>query len=187
MPNWPEYIKLTENKLPRPLLVEALDHVNHRYSALDLGAGALNDSKYLLAAGFKKIMAIDSEEVPPLVNSAFVFKKILIEDYDFPSDTFHLVNAQFVLPFVKKEKLSRVVSDIKKSLKDGGIFTGQFFGTNDDWSKLSYVSIFSKEEVLKMLSGFEKILVREEEKEAPMANGNRKHWHIFHFIVKNNN
>jgi SAM-dependent methyltransferase len=187
MPNWPEYIKLTENKLPRPLLVEALEYVHHRYSALDLGAGALNDSKYLLSVGFSKVVAIDSEEVPLFSHPAFIFKKVSIEDYDFPSDTFYLVNAQFVLPFIKKDKLRHAIAGIKKSLKDEGLFTGQFFGTNDDWNKLPSVSIFSKEEVLDMLSDFEKIVIREEEKEAPTASGSLKHWHIFHFIVKNNN
>ena len=53
MSHWSQYIAKTKNKSPRPLLVRALSYVKNKNKALDLGAGALNDSRYLLENGFK--------------------------------------------------------------------------------------------------------------------------------------
>ena len=184
MPNWPEYIKQTENKSPRPLLVEALEYISDKNEALDLGAGALNDSKYLLLLGFK-VTAVDGEELVKIDSDNFTFNKTKIEDYKFPENKFSLVNAQFVLPFIKREALEMVLSDIKKSLKPDGIFTGQFFGDKDDWNKLDSVCVFNREEVKELLNDFEELLLREEERDGKIANGETKHWHIFHFVVKN--
>ena len=184
MPNWPEYIKQTENKSTRPLLVEALDYVSNKDTALDLGAGALNDSKYLILLGFK-VIAVDGEELVKIDSDKFVFNKTKIEAYNFPENTFDLVSAQFVLPFIKREDISRILSDIKKSLKPEGIFTGQFFGDRDSWNKLAHVCVFNNEEVKELLNDFEEILIREEERDGKIASGETKHWHIFHFIVKN--
>ncbi len=183
MPNWPKYISLTKNKAPRRLLIEALDFVSHKDSALDLGSGALNDTKYLLTI-FNNVVAVDIEEAEKINNSAFIFNKTKIEDYDFPENTFDLISAQFILPFINKDELARVIEDIKKSLKSDGVFTGQFFGSKDSWSELEDVSVFRREDIEKMLSGFGVIVLREEEKDDLALGGALKHWHIFHFIVK---
>ena len=188
MANWLQYIDKTKHKPPRPLLVSALEYVNGKEAALDLGAGALNDSRYLLKFGFKKVTAIDSEEnlelVKEIKSKKFNFIKIRIEDYIFTENVFDLVNAQFVLPFVKKEKMDSVILGIKKSLKTGGIFNGQFFGVNDSWCNLLNVTVYSREEVNHFLSNFGVISLKEEETEGQTALNGEKHWHLFNFIVR---
>ena len=52
---WKKYQGRTANGKLRPLVVEALEQVTRRDSALDLGAGALNDTAYLLEQGFKEV------------------------------------------------------------------------------------------------------------------------------------
>jgi len=188
MPDWPQYIDLTKNKPPRKLLVRALEYVREKETALDLGAGALNDSKYLVAAGFKTVIAVDIEKKLELSNgldkNIFIFKQIKIEDYDFPVDYFNLINAQFVLPFIASKEIGRVLDDILKSLRRNGIFTGQFFGINDDWRDRDGISCYSKAEIMDFFSGFEIIDLQEGEKNDQTALGGLKHWHLFHFIVK---
>ena len=57
---WKKYYKDTEGRPPRKELIEALEFVQNRDSALDLGAGAMQDSVYLLSQGFKEVIAVDS-------------------------------------------------------------------------------------------------------------------------------
>jgi len=191
MPNWPQYINATKNKPPRQLLVQALEYVKNKQTALDLGAGALNDSKSLLEAGFEKVIAVDSEENLELISDvnkeykdAFVFKKIKIEDYNFPENNFDLVNAQFVLSFIQKTKIVQVLDDIKKALKSDGIFVGQFFGIKDSWSGNSSISTYTEKEIKEFLFGLDIVYFQEDEKDGRTAMDGEKHWHIFNFIAK---
>ncbi|OIO06346.1 hypothetical protein AUJ26_00870 [Candidatus Falkowbacteria bacterium CG1_02_37_21] len=186
--NWTGYINITKNKLPRQLLVRALEYTRNREVALDLGAGALNESKYLLKSAFKKVIAVDNEEDSNLISEinhrAFSFEKTTIEDYSFLDDYYDLINAQFVLPFVEKEKMDVVISNIKNSLKKEGIFVGQFFGIKDSWSSRADVYVYTEEKVKDLLSGLDILYFQEEEKDGRTAMDEEKHWHIFHFIAK---
>lgn len=188
MSDWQEYINKTKNQAPRTLLVKALDYIKIKEAALDLGAGALNDSKCLQLAGFKKVYAVDTEEDQKLIkeldDQVFVFQKVAIEDYVFPLNFFDLVNAQFVLFFVKRDKITRVINDIKKTLKPGGIFVGQFLGLNDSWTNNPAVCAYLRVDVEEFFSGLEIIYFQEEEKDGMTAMNQTKHWHIFNFIVR---
>lgn len=189
--NWSQYINITKNKAPRRLLVRAVQYVKDKKAALDLGAGAFNDSKYLLELGFEKVIAVDIEVNSDLVSDmakkyedTFVFEKIKIEDYCFRENNFNLVNAQFVLSFIKKEKIIKVLNDIKKSLKNEGIFVGQFFGLKDSWNGRKDISAYGEEEVRRFFRGLEIIYFQEEEKDGLTAMGGQKHWHIYNFIAR---
>lgn len=188
MSNWQQYINNTKNQSPQTLLVSALKFAKGKEAALDLGAGALNDSKYLQKVGFKKIYAVDTEEslelIKELDNKVFSFQKVAIEDYIFPLNFFDLVNVQFVLFFVRRDKMTRVINDIKKTLKPGGIFVGQFLGLNDSWSNNPAVCAYLRVDVEEFFSGLEIIYFQEEEKDGLTAMNQSKHWHIFHFIVR---
>lgn len=186
--NWGGYISTTKNRPPRQLLVQAIKDVKNTEIALDLGAGALNDSKYLLEQGFKRVIAVDIEENLELSNNIdkwrFSFKKVAIENYDFLSNTFDLINAQFVLPFIPREKIESAIDNIKHSLKNDGIFVGQFFGINDDWKNKPGVCIYTKQKIEELLFNLDIVYFREEEKDGKTAMGKEKHWHIFNFITK---
>ena len=67
---WRDYYRNTRARPPRPLTLKALPHVPSRNQALDLGAGALNDSRYLLAEGFAHVTALDQT---PVAAEATVF------------------------------------------------------------------------------------------------------------------
>jgi SAM-dependent methyltransferase len=63
----PSYASLRVGRLPNQLLVDALDLLDVREGrALDIGAGPLNDTRFLLQAG----LAVDAVDTDPLILSA---------------------------------------------------------------------------------------------------------------------
>ena len=188
MLDWPRYIQETKNKPPRKLLLRAVDYVRVLNSALDLGAGALNESKYLLSRGFKEVLAVDlikDDDLLKEIRAAnFYFENTSLEEYGFSINRFDLVNAQYVLPFIAKQRLNKLLFDIRRSLKIGGIFLGQFFGVRDSWQNENGVFVYSKREIENFLGDYEKNYFEEEEKDGQTVVGVAKHWHIFHFIVR---
>jgi tellurite methyltransferase len=185
---WSEYFNNTKDKPARPLLVKALPYVEHREVAIDLGSGALNDSIFLLREGFRKVIALDREPVAEeiavtLPHERFEYVISPLETFDFPV-TFDLVNAQYSLPFINPEQFESVFYKIISALNDSGIFVGQFFGDRDGWTLNDKMTFHSKEQVAKLLSGYEIILLEEKENDRPTASGNMKHWHVFDFIIR---
>jgi len=166
-------------------LLEALSYVENRYKALDLGVGALVESKYLLSQGFE-VIAVDQEKFSEeLSNTGFKFIQSSFKDYEFPKDAFDLITAQFSLPFNGKSDFKVLWSKIVVSLKSGGVFVGQLFGINDEWNvDGSELAFHSKEEVKELLTGLEVLKLEEVDKDGKLSNGNPKHWHVFHIIAR---
>ena len=55
---WEDFYKITKDRPPWPLLVEAVDLLEQREAALDLGCGAGRDTRFLLEQGFR-VTAVD--------------------------------------------------------------------------------------------------------------------------------
>jgi tellurite methyltransferase len=187
---WKDYVEQTKANPPRQLLVQAVPLVIEKSRALDIGAGALNESRYLLSQGFEQVLALDFEphaqavaDTLPSEHFSYVIRDVA--KYAFPSQEFDLVNAQYALPFVKPQEFNRVLQNIYDSLKPKGIFTGQFFGDRDAWNvEHSGMTFHTKAEAMEVLSNCEVLYFTEEEAEKPTAAGASKHWHVFHFIVR---
>ncbi len=183
---WDVYLKATENKSVRPLLVEALAYLSHPGAALDLGAGAMNDVKFLANNGFQ-VTAVDSnpdvakfiEEIPNTSLSICAYDK-----YDFPIDYFDLVNAQYALPFNPPETFSTMFTRLTVSLKKNGVLTAQFFGKEDGWSSKPQMTFLSEEEIRALLKPYKIHVFREEKKNGKTAAGGEKFWHVFHVIAE---
>lgn len=185
MNKWQGYYKDTKDKPPSKFLLEALSLVENKSRALDLGAGALVESKYLLSLGFD-VVAVDQERFPEQISdSKFTFVQSSFKDYQFPKDSFDLITAQFSLPFNGIEGFSELWNRIILSLKHKGIFVGQLFGENDEWNVAGSELVFhSKKEVEGLLTGLEVLKLEEVNKDNILSNGKPKHWHIFHIIVR---
>ena len=186
---WKEYFENRKNKPPRPLLVRALEFVKNKDTALDFGAGSLNDSIYLLEQGFKCVVALDKNDATQLIareapKDRFEYVVSPFEEYDFPTERFDLVNAQYALPFINPKSFEGVFGKIYSSLKPGGILTGQFFGDRDEWRNESHMTYVSLAEANKLLKPFKPLSFEEEEKDDTTALGKMKHWHLFHFIAE---
>lgn len=66
-----------------------------------------------------------------------------------------------------------------------GYFVGNFFGKKDSWANTKEnIMFFTKKETKELFSAFEIIQFNEIEKDATIASGEEKHWHIYDIIAK---
>ena len=184
---WRDYYRNTRARPPRPLTLKALPHVPSRNQALDLGAGALNDSRYLLAEGFAHVTALDqtpvaAEAAATLPQPRFRYDISRMEDYAFPPSTFDLVTAQFSLPFIPPDQFDRVFILILASLAPGGVLSANCFGDRDAWAGNPQMNFHSSADITRMLAPCTVLHFYEEEAERPTAAGVMKHWHIFDWL-----
>lgn len=185
---WSEYYEITKNRPPSKLLVRALEYIENRNKAIDIGGGALKDTKYLLSLGFDvtvidkdELMAKTAEQLPQTNLRYFVSA---FAEFVFPKNQFDIASAMFALPFNPPETFERVIGDIKNSLVTGGIFCGQLFGIHDSWNDREGMTFHTREQAEHLFSNMEVIVFEEEEKDGATANGTPKHWHTFSIIAR---
>lgn len=180
------YFKATYNAEPNILLQEAVLACPGG-NALDLGAGALNDSIFMLGKGFT-VTAVDSspltlEKSKQITDPHFTMIGSSFDTFNFPEKTFDIISAQWSLSFNPPETFNTMFESLKKSLKEGGIFCGHFYGIKDGWSDTKNMTFFSLEDVKNLLAGFNIIKLFEEEENVSSVEGGKKHWHVFHVIA----
>jgi len=183
--SWKEYYKKIRLE-PRPSLVRALNYIKEHpvaeKTAIDLGSGNGCDTVALLDAGWK-VLAIDSspESIPLLKKNA---GKQHLKNLTCVCEPFeevnlratYLINASYSLPFCNADAFKKLWQEIDNSLQLGGVFTGTFFGENDEWKDLL---LLSRAQVTELFRNFEVIYFNEEEVDKESATGPMKHWHIF--------
>lgn len=186
-----DYYAVHKDRKPSPLLKTAIGFVaeSENKKALELGAGVPVDALFLSENKFS-VTAVDiteeSKEMFETLNDQnikFIFSSFA--DIDYPENTYDIISAQRALPFInKKETLLELINKIKKSLKVGGVFTGQLFGTNDEWcTQGKEMSFVNKEEFEDLFKDMKIVHKSETEKDSTTANGNPKHWHIFDIVA----
>lgn len=189
MQSWSEYFELTKNRPPNPLLLTAVNLVVDRDTALDLGAGSLKDSKFLLNMGFQKVVAVEQDSSARKYRDKIPARRLSLqirhfEDLKLKPRSFNLVTAQFSLPFTSPPHLPRLMREIIAGLRPAGIFCGQFFGPKDQWNQPENNFTFVKARTLKKwLEPLDIIHFQEEETNGTTIDGEDKHWHIFHVIA----
>ena len=182
--HWKKYHQNTKDREPSKLLLEALQYVRNKDQALDLGAGALVESKLLLAEDFNEVTAVDVVPLENLDDTRFHFVESSFEDFSFPTNTFDIVNANLSLPFSKPEHFNEVWEKMKSSMVNEGVFSGQLFGVKDEWNKEdSEMTFHTRAQVESLLQGFKVKKLKEVEKEATLVSGGEKFWHIFAIIA----
>lgn len=186
--SWVNYYETTKDNPPQPLLVQAVSLLDKTGTALDLGCGAGNGTRYLLEQGFI-VTAVDADQ-----NAEGFLRQLPNQDHlnfivanfeTFQPESYDLVSAQYALPFNPKDTFRQVVERIKGAINSGGIFTGQLFGVNDTWNKPDTKMTFhTKEEAKELFEDMEILEFKEDERDATDASGTPKHWHVFHIIAK---
>ncbi len=190
MTDWNNYYTKHAKRKPREQVLRALNLCIKKDKALDIGSGTLAESALFLEQGFKQVVAVDKSVETKNFANYFDTEKFSLhicdfKDFDFIENNFDIINAQYSLPFYGKNNFVEFIETVKKSLKNDGVFVGQFFGDRDGWNiEASNLAFQNKEEVLKLLEGLDLIEFIEEEKDGKTAAGNDKHWHVFHFIAK---
>ena len=186
---WEDFYKITKDRPPWPLLVQAVSLLKCRDSALDFGCGAGRDTRYLLEQGMN-VTAVDSDPHAIELLASFPQNHLRVVKSSFEAFEFglyDLVNAHFALPFTPKEHFHEVFARVKYALNPDGIFVGQFFGVHDEWNtpenRMTFFTRVQAEDELKELRVVE---FREEDVDSHVADGTPKHWHIFHMIAQKN-
>ncbi len=190
IPDWGRFYGFTKDSPPWQLLVRAAALAPRRGSALDLGAGAGRDTRYLLEQGFQ-VTAVDADpravallaEISTLPQTRLRVVQSSFEDFAFA--TYDLISAQFALPFLPRDRFTDVFARLKAALVPGGIFAGQFFGVHDQWNTPDRSMTFlTRPEAAALLSDLEAIELTEEDVDGHVADGSPKHWHVFHILAR---
>lgn len=192
--DWSGYFTSVLGKEARETLVAALHAFNREGFAgglaIDIAAGEGRDTLELLRQGWQ-VIATDNHpdaflHLWPRVPEASR-PRLQTLDVDFatmqvpPCD---LVNASFALPFCEPRHFAGLWDRIVAAIRPGGRFAGQFFGDRDSWASRPTRSHHSRDEVLRLLEGFEIEMMNEEEKDDPPELRNPKHWQVFHVVAR---
>jgi len=157
--NWKLYYEKTSGKPPRETLTRALERLKNEKivgRAFDIGSGACNDVKFLLAQGWR-VIAVDNEpkaqayfENDYSENPSASFQLSAFQDIKW--EAVELVHAGFALAFCPKEYFQQLMQNIKATIKKNGRFAGNFFGTEHTWNDLL---LLSADEVKALFQDFE--------------------------------
>lgn len=188
--NKKKYYDITKNIKPHKNIIKFLNMHVKPGKAIDLGCGAGRDTIALLRNNWN-VLAVDKENTEHIIREQlskgeqerFVFQKSIFGKMDLPNS--NLIVANFSLPFVKKEYFGLIWNKINNSLLSDGYFVGNFFGKKDSWAENKKNLIFlSAEDVRKLFVEFEIIQFDEIEKDAKIASGEEKHWHVYNIVAK---
>jgi SAM-dependent methyltransferase len=120
-----------------------------------------------------------------LADDRVTFVLSRFETFEFPADCYDLVNAEFSLPFIAPSDFAPTFNRLLRSVKPGGIFTGQLFGPNDSWNvENSGLSFHTRGEAQAFFRDFDLRHFEEEDHPGTTKLGEPKHWHIFHIIAQ---
>ena len=193
MRDWDNFHNITEDKPPRKNIVHFISNYNLTGNAIDLGCGSGSDTIFLIRNNWN-VLAIDSSNVEERIRSKLSDKeqgKLRFEVQRFEKlklQKCNLVISNNSLPFCDKKYFYQMWAEICLNIENNGYFVGNFFGVNDEWNtKNDKRTFLSKEEVIKLFSGFEILELQEIEKDRPTAEGKMKHWHTFEIIAKKHN
>jgi tellurite methyltransferase len=192
--DWPGYFASVLGKGPRETLVAALDSFAREGFAegigVDIAAGEGRDTLELLRRGWRALATDNHPEAFPLLWSRVPEEskpRLTTVEVDFSETEIpdcDLVNASFALPFCEPAHFPALWDRIVAAIRPGGRFAGQFFGDRDSWAALPGRTHHSRDEVGRLLKGFEIEMMREEERDEPPELRNPKHWQLFHVVAK---
>lgn len=186
--DWGGFADRTAGRPPRSLLVDALKmSAPSGLTALDIGAGAGNETLALIDAGFA-VTAVDPFGLPAsfvagLTNAQLGRLSIVRKPIErFPFDKYDLIVACHSLPFLSKQ-FGHIWHLIRSALNSGGLFVGDFFGPDDSRNvDYSRVVRHDRSAVAQLLSGMQVIELREVAG-APTRDST-KHLHYFEVIAR---
>lgn len=191
------YERGTAHRGPRELLLRALALMEPGPDprALDLGAGLGQEAEELLRRGWR-VTATDAsrrmldsvERRARDLGAADRLETIhaLFEHTPLPPEAFDLVHAGFALPFAPAQHFDAIWSSLRRSIRPGGFFVGQFFGPRDDFiisAPSGSMTCHDSSAVRMLLDGFRVLVHEEVDRKGETAPGSPKHWHVHHVVA----
>jgi SAM-dependent methyltransferase len=170
--NWSPHFQKRLYKEPRDILTQALKIYEtspiQEKKALDLGAGAGNETAFLLQHGWQ-VWAEDKEKesidiisnrtdvIPHKKNLTLIHASFT----DIPWNklpSFNLMCAIYALPFLDKNSFQKTWNNIINHVAPHGILAVTLFGTQHKvfgWWEARSMSFFTKEEISALFKGFD--------------------------------
>lgn len=158
--------------------------------ALDVGAGSLNSTRHLLAAGFR-VRAVDPDpytaELAADIDDARLDMRCAdIQSLPVDEGAFELVVAIHVLHLLPRDDLTAVVPTLLAGLAPGGVLCATFVGVRDTWAATPWrATAVRRDEVLTLVGDTTVIRLDEREYDGANVLGQSKHWHVVRCIVRN--
>ena len=195
---WFTYHASTKDNPPSQTAVLAAKQFGEmRGQVIDLGCGAGMDVMYFLQKGWK-VLAIDAHteylsavrvEMPTELQHNLEIQEMTFEQLHIeqPADC---IIANFSLPFCNPKAFGTMWTKIVHGIKQGGVFSGVFFGNRDDWAKCMYEerTFHTAMQVEKLFHDFAIITMDEEEWDGTCCGEDGqpqpKHWHIFRVVAR---
>lgn len=164
-------------------------NVSEIRSAIDCGCGTGSDIAYLCEQGYQ-VNGFDINEDSVAIcrqrfegNPLVEISQASFEDYDYPLCGIVLANSSlyFADPVLFPKTWARIASRLAK----GGVFAGDFMGTNDSWASgyRSSTNPLTEREVLGLFDGFDVISFHERDEQGMTTLGRSKHWHTFSVVA----
>jgi SAM-dependent methyltransferase len=196
-PNWSAYYQATAvPQSPHDTLREALVRFAaerppmQQRTAVDLGCGTGRDTVELLRCGWR-VLAVDNQwealtrtraNIPPEHQEAVETRLARLEDVELPA--VDLVNASYSLPFCHPAHFPALWQRIVTAIRQGGRFSGHFFGERDTWADNPNMTFHTDAQVSGLFTTFELEQFLEHENDDSTATGDLKHWHVFSVVAR---
>lgn len=159
-----------------------------RDRALDLGAGHLRDSRYLIREGFFEVTAVDIYEPPKcLFEEGIVFAQSRIEEYTPEVELYDGCISTNSMYFMPKARLKPVFERIRASLRPGGVFVCNLLAEKDPWVKVrgaEKIAWVEKCDLRSLHEGFRVILSENTFRRMKDFPNEKKDWHCHVFILE---
>lgn len=157
-----------------------------------------NEAVYYAINGFKVTQIHMHPPTLATVKETFAaYPEISFKNPENESETFDVVSSVYCLPFLGKDIFPPFCQELFDTIKPGGYFVGNFFGTEDEWNNSKTTMKFlSVDEARAMFdpnstnfASFVSICehqpgFKETKGPAPLAKGTSKYWHIFSVIAQ---
>lgn len=186
----PTYASLRTRGHPNGLVLDAVRLLGaQRGLALDVGAGPLNDARFLLRAGFE-VHAIDTDEQTTLLagnldDARLHVVRADVREAPITPSAYAIVVAIHVLPFLPRPDISAVMASLAGALADRGILCCTFLGPDDGWAgRRPHMTFLAHREIETLLAGLETIELSERRYDGRNASGEPKRWHVLRCLAR---
>ncbi len=190
MGQWVGYHQMVGDRANSMVVGTLNDFVTRREACLDLGAGNLRDSKFLLWQGFSRVVAVDSsEDSLPFATEGIELHIMPIEQFVPEKDAFDFAFSANTFFFLSPTQIANALQNVLNGLRAGGIMAFNVLGKEDGWVVMGeQVSSFTEESLKALCVGFEVLGVGEGRNQAKHLNSfgilETKFWHTISIVLR---
>lgn len=187
---WQQYYQKALSRAHSPRTERAVSlNTSGLNVAVDGGCGTGSDMAFLSARGYQVYGFDVHPDSVSLCRERFAgdgqvtVSQAAFEDYDYPACG--LMIAHSSLFFADPTRFAATWQAMASSLAVGGVFSGDFMGTDDSWASgyRSPTAPLTREQVTDLFTGFDIIELHERNEQGITALGRTKHWHIFSVVA----